>query len=177
MWTCLPTTCLAARFVRIRHCAAAFFLQVPNSRTDLDLTLLYISILRRYGKLVRKNKMLTLGVCLLQPCPSAGRRFAAFEQNRWAWTTQKRNQAWVRNVSTHFFDLLHPVARSERQRNANWKPKWWGDFSELQFKSNQNLDLHLYRKIQWNSNSIKLSNRICTARHQGIWVSRFWLID
>ena len=34
----------------IRHCAAAFFLQVPKSCTDLDLTLLYISIRGIYSK-------------------------------------------------------------------------------------------------------------------------------
>jgi len=45
--------------------------------TDLDLTLLYISLLGTNSKFVRKNEMLALGVCLLQPCPSAGRRCAA----------------------------------------------------------------------------------------------------
>jgi len=54
-----------------------FSLEVPKSCTDLDPTLLYISKLGRYSKFVRKDKMLALGVCLPQPCPSAGRRFAA----------------------------------------------------------------------------------------------------
>jgi len=57
---------LAARFVRSRHCAAAFFLQVPKSCTDLDPTLLYISTFGTYSRFVRKNKMLALGVCLPQ---------------------------------------------------------------------------------------------------------------
>jgi len=70
-------TCLAAEFVRSRHCAAAFSLQVPKSCTDLDLTFLYISIPRTYIKFVRENKMLALGVCFPQPCSSNGRKFAA----------------------------------------------------------------------------------------------------
>ena len=69
--------CLATRFVGSQHCAVAFFLQVPNSCKDLDQTLLYISILGTHSKFVRINKMQALGVCLLQPCPSTGPRFAA----------------------------------------------------------------------------------------------------
>ena len=71
------TTCLATEFVRSRQCASTFSLQVPNSCIDLDLTLLYISILRTHIKFVRKNKMLALGVCFPQPCSSDGRSFAA----------------------------------------------------------------------------------------------------
>jgi len=52
-------------------------LQVPNVCTDLGLAFLYISMLGTCSKFVRKNKMLALGVCLQQPCPSAGRMFAA----------------------------------------------------------------------------------------------------
>jgi len=56
---------LAAKFVRIRHyaAAAAFFLQVPNTCTDLDLTLLCTSILRTYQRhtsIHTKNKMIAL---------------------------------------------------------------------------------------------------------------------
>jgi len=36
--------CLAAEFVGSRHYTVAFSLQVPKSRTELDPTLLYISI-------------------------------------------------------------------------------------------------------------------------------------
>jgi len=54
-----------------------YFLRVPKSCKHLDLTLLYISIRGTYSKLVRGNEMLALGVCFPQPCPSAGRRFAA----------------------------------------------------------------------------------------------------
>jgi len=68
---------LAAEFVRSQHCAVAFSLQVVNSCTDLDPTLVCISILRAYTKFVRENKMLALGVCFPQPCSSACRRFAA----------------------------------------------------------------------------------------------------
>jgi len=42
-------TCLAAEFVGSRHYAAVFSLQVPKSGTHLDLTSLYISILRTYA--------------------------------------------------------------------------------------------------------------------------------
>jgi len=56
---------------------AVFFLQVPKLCTDLDRTLLYVLILRTHNKFVLKKYMLALGVCFLQPCSSAGRRFAA----------------------------------------------------------------------------------------------------
>ena len=36
------------------------------------------------------------------------------------------------------------------------------------FKLSQNLDLNLYREIQWTSNSTKISIRICAARHREI---------
>jgi len=48
-----------------------------ESFTDLDSTFLYISISRTYTIFVLTNKMLALGVCLPQPCSSAGRKFAA----------------------------------------------------------------------------------------------------
>ena len=38
------------------------FLSVPKSHTDLDPTLLYISIRGTYSNLLRESKMLTLGV-------------------------------------------------------------------------------------------------------------------
>ena len=41
------------------------------------------------------------------------------------------------------------------------------------FNLNQNLNLNLYRKIERNSNESKIALRICTARYQGIRVSRF----
>ena len=41
-------------------------------------------------------------------------------------------------------------------------------FFHCKFKLNQNLDLNLYRKIQRNSHSIKISIRICTARYREI---------
>jgi len=78
-------TCLAARFVGSRHCTAAFFLEVPKSCTDIDTSLLYILILETYSKLIRKNKMLTLGVCFPQPSPS--RALAA--------GTLRRDHVWI----------------------------------------------------------------------------------
>jgi len=67
-----------------------------------------------YSKLVRKNKMLTLGVCFPQPCPSVGRRFVAsrsrldyygtigsFPQKRIRWNALKTGFCWIRTcVST-----------------------------------------------------------------------------
>jgi len=41
----------------VRHCAAAFFLQVPKSCTDLDPTLIYIPISGTGSKFERKNKI------------------------------------------------------------------------------------------------------------------------
>ena len=51
----------------LSHCAPAFSLRVPKSCTDLNLTILYISIPGTYSKFVRKNKMKTLGVCVPHP--------------------------------------------------------------------------------------------------------------
>ena len=62
--------------VESRNCAATFSLQVPKSCTNLDPTILYISMYGTYSKFVRKDKMLALGVCLPRPSPSARRRFA-----------------------------------------------------------------------------------------------------
>ena len=70
--------CGQTRFlIGSRHCAAAFFLQVPKLCTDLDLSHFYILTSGTYSKFARKNNFLALGVCFLQPCSSAGRRFAA----------------------------------------------------------------------------------------------------
>jgi len=70
-------TCFDAGKIGFRHCAAVLKTQVPNLCTDLDLSLLYILTLGTYSKFTRNNKFLALGVCFLQPCSSAGRRFAA----------------------------------------------------------------------------------------------------
>jgi len=53
-----------------------YFWQVPKKCTNLDINLLYSLILGTYSKFARKNKLLALGMCFLQPCSSAGRRFA-----------------------------------------------------------------------------------------------------
>ena len=66
-----------ANFVKIRQCTTAFSLQVPKLSTDLDLILIYILIPGTYREIVSKNKMPALSVCFPQPCPSAGRMFAA----------------------------------------------------------------------------------------------------
>jgi len=64
-------------FPRFCHRAAVLQTQVPKLCTDLDLGLLYILILGTNSKFARKNNFLSLGVCFLQLCSSAGRRFAA----------------------------------------------------------------------------------------------------
>ena len=51
-----------------RHRAAALLLQVPENCTNLDVTLLYISISEAYSKIALKNKFLALAVCSPQPC-------------------------------------------------------------------------------------------------------------
>ena len=45
--------------------------------TTPSSSLLYISTSGTYSKFARKNIFLALGVCFTQPCPSAGRKFAA----------------------------------------------------------------------------------------------------
>jgi len=66
---------LSTNFPWSRHHAAAFSLQVPNACTDLDPTLLYISMLKTHAKFVRENTMLALGVCFA--CSNPARVLAA----------------------------------------------------------------------------------------------------
>jgi len=93
-----------------RHCAAAFFLQVPKSCTDLDLNILYISILETYSKFVRKNKMPVLGVCLPQPTPEYWPQICrvkiTFESllNNWFFSTKTNSMKCFENwipLKTH----------------------------------------------------------------------------
>jgi len=107
-------TCLATRFVGSRHYAAEFSMQIPKSCTDLDPTLMYISILGTYGKFVWKNKMLALGVCLPQLCPSACSRFApsrsrlnhyrtidSFPRKRTWWNALWTGFFWIRTLDSN----------------------------------------------------------------------------
>jgi len=108
MWPCVSSarpSVLSPRASRTilhsRHPADCIFLSQPQHwYTDLDPTFLYISTLGTCSRFVRKNNMLALGVCLTQPCPNAGRRFAAwrsrlnhnwiidaFPQRRTRWNT------------------------------------------------------------------------------------------
>jgi len=80
-------TYLAAEFVGSRRYATAVSLQVLNSCTDLDPTLLYILILRTHTKFARENKTLALGVCFPHHCSSDGRRFANHDD---IWITIKK---------------------------------------------------------------------------------------
>jgi len=97
------------------RCAAVLQTQVPKLCTDLDLGLLYILILGTYSKFAWENNFLALGVCFLQLCSSAGRRFAmsrsrlknyrrivSFPQqkNRWNawWTGFHWESAFVREI-------------------------------------------------------------------------------
>ena len=94
-------TCLAAEFVGCRHFAAVFSLQVPKSFTDLDLTVLYISVFKFW----QKTKMLVLSSCFPQPCSSDGRRFAASKSRLNCYRTiglfpQKR--IWWQTLYTGF---------------------------------------------------------------------------
>jgi len=63
------------------------FRKYPKKCTDLDLILFYILILGTHSKFARKNIFLALGVCFLQPCSSAGRRFAAIGSRLHYYTT------------------------------------------------------------------------------------------
>jgi len=91
------------------------FSQVPKKCTDLDLSFLYILILRTYSEFTRKNNFLALGVCFLQPCSSTGRRFATSrsrlqyyrrivsfpqQKNRWyaLWTGFHWESAFIRVI-------------------------------------------------------------------------------
>jgi len=70
--------CVETRFSpSSRHCASVLQTQVPKLCAGLDLSVFYILILGTYSKFAWKNNFLALGVCFLQPCSSAGRRFAA----------------------------------------------------------------------------------------------------
>jgi len=70
----------------------------PEVCTVLDPSFLYILISRTYSRFVRKNKIWTLGVCSLQPCPSTGRKF---------------------DVSRAYFDQYWPIF-SFPQKQIRW---------------------------------------------------------
>jgi len=107
-----------------RLCASVLKTQVPKSCTDLDLSLLYILILGTYSNFARKNNFLALGVCLPQPCSSAGRMFAAsrsrvhnyrrivsFAQQkfrlRWGWVFLERTRILSGiQFTTHLIEIL-----------------------------------------------------------------------
>jgi len=103
----LPTSDFSARFVGSRHCAAAFFLQVPKSCKDLDTSLLYTLILETYSKLIRKNKMLMLGVCFPQPWPSRAL----------ATGTLRRDHVWITADN-----LFHFHKTNSMKCFVNWIP-------------------------------------------------------
>jgi len=106
-----------------RHCAAAFSLQVPKSCTDLDPTLPYISTIGTHKKFVRKNKMLALGVCLPQPCLSAGRRFAA-SRSRLNYYEQFRfhNNEFVSRTTNSMKCVVNWIPLNTHVRFENTKP-------------------------------------------------------
>jgi len=64
-------TCFDAGKIGFCHCAAVLQTQVPKLCTDLDLSLLYISILRTYSKFAWKFYFLALGVY----CPAGQSAF------------------------------------------------------------------------------------------------------
>ena len=87
-------------FFGSRHCALVLKTQVFKLCTDLDLSLLHILIFGTHSKFAGKNNFLALGVCFLQPCSGAGRRFAvsrsrlqnyrrinSFPQPKFRWNT------------------------------------------------------------------------------------------
>jgi len=55
-------TCFGSGKIRFCHCATVLNSCVPKSCTDLDLGILYISILGTYSKFARKHNFLALGV-------------------------------------------------------------------------------------------------------------------
>ena len=75
-------SCGQTRFkIRSWHFARSFSLQVPNSCTDLDRTVLCISIAGTYSKFVREDKMLALGVCFPQPWLELNKTLWGLNQN------------------------------------------------------------------------------------------------
>ena len=76
IWLAAKSDFSCVETLRSRHCVAVLQTQVPKLCTDLDISLLYILILRTYSKFARKNNFIALGVCFPQPCSSAGRTFA-----------------------------------------------------------------------------------------------------
>jgi len=86
LWSCVVSrvkvceilaTFLASADVKASLVWGGFFSQVPQKCTILDLSLLYILVFGTYGKLAWKNNFLAPGVYFVQPCSSAGHRFAA----------------------------------------------------------------------------------------------------
>ena len=150
-------TYLTAKFVGSRHCASAFFLQVPEKRTDIDFTLLYILILGRYTKFVRKNKMLAsrrlLPAAMLECWPQVCRIKITFGLllTDWFVSTKKNSMKCLVNwISLEF------RVRSRNTKNPNLK--WdFGYFSNLGgFSVESSLRSILSRLLLWKRNNSTL---------------------
>ena len=101
-----------------RNCAAVLQSQVPKLCTDLDLSLLYILILRTYSRFARKNHFLSIGVCFPQPCSSAGHRFAAS-------ISCIQNYRQIFSFPLHFFFMkcvVNWIPLSIHVRSSNTQP-------------------------------------------------------
>jgi len=118
------TTCLAARFMGSRHCAAAFFLRVPKSCTDLDPTLLYILILQTHNK-IRTEKLNASARCLLA---AAATLLEQRLPNNWFVSTRRKSMKcfvnWIQRICTFVRTNPNPVLIGSQihVRFAVWVP-------------------------------------------------------
>jgi len=93
--------------------------------TDLDLTLIYISILGTYCRFVRKNKMLALGVYFSQPCSivrfSASRSRLDYYQKTGSFPQTNSMKCFVKwillNVNV-YSNQAQPYLNLEMSRNV-----------------------------------------------------------
>jgi len=130
-------TSLAAEFVGIRHCTAAFSVQVPKSCTNLDPTFLYILILRIYTKFVRNNKIkrsVFASATQLYTCSHVCRVKITFEippNNRFVSTNEFDEMLWKLDSTNSHVRSTNPSPRFKRLggwavasvEQAIWS--WW----------------------------------------------------
>jgi len=117
-------TCFDAGKIGFCHCAAVLQTQVPKLCTDLDLSLVYILIYGTHSKFARKNIFLALGLCFLQLCSSAGRRFAASRlrlQNYWRIVSFPQQKLPWNALQTGFHWESAFLAAEKTGELKNWR--------------------------------------------------------
>jgi len=124
-------------------------------------------------ELHRKETYKSIDLMSIPPKFSVGNSFNKMEK-----LDHQLLEIWVSCRCLNKRGLWRTMIGKLKVLETNLIESWMvGILVNFKFKLNPNLDLNLYREIQRNSNSTKISIRICTGRYREIWVSRFWPVD